>query len=346
MNEKHTPFDTWMQERQLDWRGKSENHIGSELGWQNGGQYPWILPSEQWEQSLWPGIRTGTSNSLPDYLERSGVQPHQGKHNLKSSWILCANLYFPFGNTAEGRALLAGFLHAHVSPDVETVDELHLEFSEDSELHPSQLLGESGGKRGSGQTSPDLAFHVNGHRALILIESKLTEHSFYPCSARRRTDSRGRKGNHDPKRCENINTLLANTKDQCHQGSCTWGRKYWDILRRDVNMNAMGALKCCPAAHAGYQLFRQQALAEGIARSGKYGFVYSCVALDERNEVLKNCLKKTGIADLETGWSALFKGQASFKVFTHQQWVAWVKAHGDLVVWQPWLEYVAGRYGY
>jgi hypothetical protein len=349
MTEKNTPFDTWMQDLQIEWRSKSENHIGPELGWQNGGQYPWILPSDQWEKSLWPGIRTGTANSLPAYLAQADIQAHPGKHNLKSSWVLCANLYFPFRETAKGRALLANFLRAHVSPDVATVDELHLEYAEGGDLHPSQLLGESGGKRGSGQTSPDLAFHVNGHRALILIESKLTEHSFYPCSARRTTNSEDRSGNPHPERCMALKSVLADPQDQCHQ--CVWGRKYWNILRTAVDENVMGALKCCPAAHAGYQLFRQQALAEGIARGKRadgtrYDFVCSCVALDKRNEALKNCLKTTGIADLETGWSALFKGKARFKVFTHQQWIAWVKAHGDLAVWQPWLEYVTGRYGY
>ncbi len=88
------------------------------------------------------------------------------------------------------------------------------------------------------------------------------------------------------------------------------------------------ALRTCPAATAGYQLFRQQALAEGIATSAKYEFVVSCLAVDERNEDLRTCLAKTGIADIRQ-WGALFKGKASFSVFTHQDWVHWVRAHGD-----------------
>ena len=334
-----------MEQRQITWRYKSKKGICHELGWQNGRQYPWILPRNQWEQNLWPAIRSGKSNSLPQYIAKTGIQPHPGKHNLKSSWVLCANLYFPFRATAEGMALLAGFLREHVSPEIEAVDELHLEFAEEGELHPANLLGEPGGQRGSGQTSPDLAFHVNGRRGLILIENKLTEHSFYPCSARRRTGSDERPGNPFPKRCEDIESILANHQAQCHQCHPKWHRKYWDILRPVVNEQAMGALNCCPAAYAGYQLFRQQALAEGIAQSGKYDFVWSCVALDARNEALLTCLAKTGIADLESGWAALFRGKARFKVFTHQQWVSWVKAHGDPAAWGPWLDYVSERYG-
>jgi len=335
-----------MRDQQVAWRNESNNVECREQGWQNGGQYKWILPSDKWEQSLWPGIRTGTSNSLPEYLARNEIQAHQGKHNLKSSWVLCANLYFPFRETAEGRALLAGFLREYVSEDVQTVMELHLEYAEEGDLHPSVLLGEKGGKRGSGQTSPDLAFRVNGGHGLILVESKLTEHSFYPCSARKREGKPGRPGNPDPGRCLNVSAVMANPVSQCHQCHPEWGRKYWPLLLASANRQALVCLKCCPAAIAGYQLFRQQALAEGIANRGSYDFVYSCVALDARNEALLNCLAETGISDLKTGWATLFGGKAHFKVFEHQKWVAWVRDHGNMSVWRSWLIYVADRYGY
>jgi len=343
MSKEPKSFDTAMQDRQIAWRRRSGTVSCRDWGWQNGRQYEHVLPGKEWEQGLWPDIRSDKPNSLSAYLGAE-IQAHQGKHNLKSSWILCANLYFPFGRTAESRGLLAGFLREHVSGDVRTVDVLHLEYAEDGDLHPSVLLGETGGKRGSGQTSPDVAFQVNGGRGLILVENKLVEHSFYPCSARRHSDSRDRPGNPDPARCLDVAGVLADPPRQCHQ--CVWGRKYWDILRPVVNESAMCVLKCCPAAHAGYQLFRQQALAEGIARSGKYELVFSCVALDARNDDLLGCLADTDIADLETDWPELFKGIARFKVFTHQQWVAWVRKHGDLSVWQSWLDYVENRYGY
>lgn len=194
------------------------------------------------------------------------------------------------------------------------------------------------------QTSPDLAFHVNGGKGLILIENKLTEHSFYRCSARAKTGSDKRSANPNPERCRNIQAVLSNHRTQCHQ--CVWGRKYGDILRPVMNDLAMGALTQCPATQSGYQIFRQHALAEGIAQSGQYQLVCSCVALDDRNDTLKTCLKSTGIADLESGWSALFDGKAQFKVFSHQEWVDWVKTHSDLTLWRQWIDYVAERYGY
>ena len=161
-------FDGWMTEYQTKWRGT--NIASRELRWQNQKQYEWILPAGLWEQGLWPGIRSGSDNSLPNYLRRNKVQKHQGVHYLKSSWMHCANLYFPFGRTPEGLLLVAEFLRSYVAPDVVAVDAIELEYAEVGELHPSTLLGELGGSRGSGQTSPDFAFLVNGGRGLVLTE--------------------------------------------------------------------------------------------------------------------------------------------------------------------------------
>lgn len=105
-------------------------------------------------------------------------------------------------------------------------------------------------------------------------------------------------------------------------------------------------LRQCLAATSGYQLFRQQALAEGIAKSGKYDFVISCVACDEDNKTLIQCLQSTGIDDFRIGWQKLFNGKAQFASFSHQQWVSWVRENDKANKWQNWLEYVRQRYGY
>ena len=334
-------FDAWMSDYQSRWR---KGHIASnEWGWQNGKQYPWILPKELWEEGLWPGIRAGSLNSLPQYLTTHDVQKHQGVHNLKSSWVQCANLYFPFGGSPEGRSLLAEFLHANVATEINSVDAVDLEYAGEGELHPSVLLGETGGSRGSGQTSPDLGLLVNQGRGLVLIETKLVEHSFYSCSARRTSDSRGKVGNPDPRRCDHAVAIAADPLSQCHQG--VWGRRYWEHLAPVADKGRLSKLAHCPAAHAGYQLFRQQAMAEGIAASGEYDFVISCAAVDERNETLDSSLKRTGIATL-TDWGSLFNGKARFAVFTHQQWVNWVQTHDSGEKWQDWIAYVESRYDY
>ncbi|MFC1737971.1 hypothetical protein ACFL1G_02850 [Planctomycetota bacterium] len=329
-----TNFDKQIADQQVRWR---KNNIDTEeMGIQNGLKRPWILPENLWKEGLWEGIK----ESLPKYLKKGKVQRHKGCHNLKSSWMLCANLYFPFH---EDKNLLAGFLNKYINDKIKTVDRIELEYAEGGKLNPKKLLGEPQGTRGANQTSPDVAFIVNGRKGLVLTENKYTEHSFYPCSGRKTEH-----GNPDIKRCLDIVRVLDNTKDTCYMNN--WeadkrtNRKYWNFI--NISEDAKQTLKRCPAATAGYQLFRQQALAEGIAESGNYDFVISCVAYDNKNQTLISCLKSTGIDDFRTGWGNLFDGKAGFKSFSHQQWVDWVRNHDSKERWRDWLLYIEQRYGY
>ena len=334
-------FDKWMKGHQTEWR---RTHIESqEWGLWQKRPYPWILPTRLWEEGLWPGIRCGLENALPAYLKRTRAQKHRDAHHLNSSWMLCANLYFPFRTSSYSRGLFAAFLKNYVASEVDSLEAVELEYAESGVLHPSPLLGESGGNRGFGQTSPDLGLKVNGGRGLILVESKLAEDSFYDCSARRSRNRRRLPNNPDPDRCNHPLHVVNDYADQCHQHHPAWGRKYWEHLAPIVSKEALADLPHCPAARGGFQLFRQQALAEGIARSGTYNLVVSAVAVDARNDALDAGLRRRGIGGLKE-WGGMFNGLARFAVFTHQEWVAWVKVHDTENRFGDWLVYVQCRY--
>lgn len=332
-------FSKWMGEFQAEWRRASVSN--GDVGSQGGRPHPWILSKSSWEDGLWPDLRTGACDEIAGYLAKSDIEKHTGCNNLKSSWVACANLYFPFRAAAEDRALLASFFRHVVSDRIITVDRIELEYAEEGELAPSELLGEAGGRRGSGQTSPDVAFLLNDGAGIILAESKLTEHSFYSCSARTRASKPGRPGNPDPERCVNALAVVSDPETLCHQGA--WGRKYWGRLRGAIDVEAVAGLRACPAAFAGYQLFRQQALAEGYGQ--KYDLVVSAVAYDSRNESLIDSLASAGVSSFPGGWGALFKGKAHFAAWTHQAWVDWVRQH-QVGRWGDWLEWIEARYGY
>ncbi len=338
---KKKSFDKFMSEHQVAWR--KDNITDIRQGSQNKVRRPWILHKDAWEQGLWDELRSGGNCPVKEYTDKMKVKIHTGSHNLKSSWISGVNLYFPFRQNEYSRALLASFLRARVNTEVEMVDSVELEFAEKGNLSPDKLLGESGGSRGSGQTSPDIAFIVNNGKGLLLVENKLTEHSFYPCSALTTKGSATRPENTDKTRCQNVASVIADPLHNCHQQ--TWGRKYWEILQAVSNKSKLSNLNYCPGAYAGYQLLRQQALAEGIAKSGKYDFVMSCVALDDRNEKLHNCLRDTGITDVSE-WDTLFTGKASFGIFSHQEWVKWIREHDNKGVWMKWLSWISERYGF
>ena len=335
-------FDQWMKDHQTEWR---KGHVASkEHGKWKGRPYTHILPKDLWEEGLWPGIGRESENSLPAYLQKTSVQKHKYAHHLNSSWMLCANLYFPFRATADGRDVFASFLNRHVAEEIDSLEEIELEHAEDGELHPSSLLGESGGTRGAYQTSPDLGLKVNEGLGLVLVENKLTEDSFYKCSAWKHKGNRRLPGNPDPDRCNNPLAVAKDYAGQCHQHHPAWGRRYWEHLAPVVDETALARLPRCPAARSGFQLFRQHALAEGIAQSGCYDLVVSAVAVDERNDALDAALRRSGIDGLKR-WGAVFKGRARFAVFTHQEWVGWVQEHDAEGRWSDWLGYVRSRYG-
>lgn len=334
---KKINFHDQQIQNQIAWR--IDNISSKEHGYQNKRYYEHIIPKNLWKETLWQGIR----KELPEYLEQKNVKAHTGTHNMLSSWIVSANLYFIIRIDASFQQLMLKFLQETIASSIIAITDTELEFAFDGTLSPNNLLGESGGNRGSGQTSPDVAFIVetaNG-KGIVLTECKFTEHSFYRCSARVKKDSNTRKGNPDPLRCM-VAAIDYNSPQVCHQ--LKWGRKYWD----NINFSNQGksVLNRCPAATCGYQLFRQQSLAEGIAKSNKYELVVTSVAYDGRNQPLIKCLRTTGIPDFSIGWGELFTGKAIFKTWTHQEWVKYVRQNGKGKLQKDWVNYMNNRYGY
>ena len=131
-----TYFNSLLEQDQAAWR--RQNISNQEPGSYNGVPHPWILPPSERKEGLWCEIRV----SLPAYLEENKIAKHKDAHNLKSSWILCANLYFPFRQD-RGRSLLAGFLRKQVSPDIHAVQRVELKYVEYASLDPQSVFGES-----------------------------------------------------------------------------------------------------------------------------------------------------------------------------------------------------------
>jgi hypothetical protein len=308
-------------------------------------RYPHIVPFENWHETLFEDIRS----ELLAYITMPGkeIHTHDGVHNLLSSWVLCANLYFPAKINTNFRVLLSKFLKLNVSDKVSKIENIDLEFAfpVGDSLHPNPLLGELNGKPGYKQTSPDVAILVktiDGKDGIILTESKYTEYHFYACSTNPDECKPYRNPNPDFSRCMQP-AKGYDYKAICHQTSA-WNRKYMNLI--SFSDKAETVLNNCPAATDGYQLFRQQALAEGIAQSGRFELVVSSVAYDGRNDDLIGCLKSTGIDDFTDGWGQLFMGKALFKSWTHQEWVDFVRKNQVNGEFAEWVKYMEERYGY
>ena len=328
------------REAQIVWRQAFLDN--QQPGWQNRGRYDHVLPANKWELNLWDGIRS----ELQEYIRENSIQPHTGKHNLCSSWVLCANLYFPFRDTP-GLDLLAGFLTNILGLRVSNVRSVELEWeAKDAHLKPCALLGEPSGVRGSGQTSPDVAFEVDmtDGSGIILVESKYTEHWFYQCSGyRARKENPNRPPNKNPEQCKRFLEIVLDPK-KCHLTK--WNRKYWDFL--NPNSGFASGLATCPAVFGGYQLFRQHALAEALKERGVWKHVISAVAYDNRNTELFNFLRMVELprkgTDARLHWANLFSESVPLVTFTHQQWVQWIRDTATSQDWRSWLKYMDNRY--
>lgn len=340
-----TRFRDEMEKAQLAWLRRALPGVAGGGSWQ-GKTYPQILLAKHRQSNLWSGLRTGGRFPLDDYLKAKAIQSHTGRDNLLSSWTLCANLYFPFGQDPDGLATVSRFVRAKVDDSITRAKAVELEYEhEEIALQPPKLLGETDGGRGTNQTSPDVAFLVEvagGGDGAVLTEVKFTEHNFYPCSIRK-TLSKAEKD----RTCHDLVALKSDPQGLCGQHQVK-RRRYWDHLARGCFHWGAG-LPRCPAATAGYQLFRQHALAEGLARKSDLSLVVSSVAYDERNHGLMQSLKGTGIPDLRKDWEPVFRGKARFKVFTHQDWAKWVREDAERPAWcdgaDGWLAYVTDRYG-
>jgi hypothetical protein len=288
---------------------------------------------------------------LKCYIEVEQIQANAGKHNLKSSWTQCANTFFPFRLNHNMKNMLASFLNRELNLNVSFIDSIDLEYAAPGKLSPSYLLGEQGGMRGSGQTSPDVAVQFSckdGKCGIYLIENKYTEHHFYGCSAAKKTIDKahshlGLRPNPDLDRCRSITTLINDPENTCHQ--IAWKRSYWTRLIDHVNKPVWRNIPYCPAMHDGYQLFRQQALAEGMIDLGLFDYVISGVAYDGRNTELMACLNNIGINDIRRDWPTLFSANSEviFHCFSHQQFVSWVSRSRSNYI-QEWGRYLRNRY--
>lgn len=249
------------------------------------------------------------------------------------------------------KKMLASFLSRHLNLTVNSIETVEFEYAAPGNLEPKRLLGELGGSRGSGQTSPDVAIifgYEDGKSALYLIENKYTEHHFYPCSGADTKPSRshvsmGLQPNDNPDRCRYVMGVYRDPDIMCHQQE--WGRQYWSLLKSSINNDTLKACGVCPALTDGYQLFRQQAYAQGIADSELFDLVISGVAYDQRNEALIGCLRSVGIKDFAHDWPRLFDTSVQFHCFTHQDLVSWVTRSRSGII-REWGKYITDRYNY
>lgn len=73
----------------INWR--KFNIADTEWGNYNKKQYEHLVPKQNWSETIWIDIK----DDLIHYIRSNHIQTHTAVNSLISSWVLCANLYFP-----------------------------------------------------------------------------------------------------------------------------------------------------------------------------------------------------------------------------------------------------------
>lgn len=321
-------FDKRMREQQARYKTVTLG-ITAQGKWR-GKEYPHILPEDKWDLNLWDGIR----KEAQFYFNDNNIGWHKDKHNLLSSQIMCANIFFPLKQHLD---VLKPWLSNHFH-DVGNVVDLDFEY-----IGPKgkNYFNENGG-RGQNRTSSDVSItwlDSAKRKNMLLLEFKFTESAFGEC---------GKQNNPDRSRCLSSEKVVNSPQTQCYRTEV--GRTYWDIILRNdspFRRETLTTEKYCPFRYDFYQLMRNQLLAHCIQLDREAGFnrvEFGVIYHADNDKLLRMSHPFDGERNPLMAWTSMLKNPDSFNSLTVQDILSTIEAGlpGDLTGWRTYLE---KRYG-
>ena len=288
------------------------------------GQRPLLWP--HWADGVHPAYRKLAKRVVAE----DSVALHDYAAHLRSSQAFAFNLFLPFreGNRAE----LAGCVSRLVGVPL-TIDRVQFEW-----VPPGPLLGELVGERPA-TDEPATAVDVvlwsrlpDGQRSAVLLEVKLSEPHFTPCSGR---DSRGNRR----KDVCNSARLFFDDPTTCYLRRPyrkQRDRRYWEIFAashgsiRDAFPGA-SLEGPCPFAYEAQQPMRNLAIARGLEQDEDSVVTRAWFALcaHDDNAVIgkhwddwRAMLPDPAMAPALAASDVVRAGEAE----GHSDWAAWMRA--------------------
>jgi hypothetical protein len=189
------------------------------------------------------------------------------------------------------------------------------------------LLGD---KSALGGTDSDIAIAYRDHSGvpcLWLIEHKLTEDEFTPCSGYK---SKGRK-DHRSHDCTRSFGEFLNNKSTCYQHDVRQ-RNYWNITEKNRAFFANDATHTeCPFQSGMNQLWRNQLLALAVEQDGRQPYEQACFSVVKHSA---NCHLDASL----NAFTKLVGNNPKFSVFTSEDVLQAAEALQDdeLNQWAHW----------
>ena len=274
--------------------------------------------------------------SVVDELSRhrglNDFRLHTHFNHMASSQAANVNLFLPILQHPLGSKVLTLLKPDFASLATEHLDHGYcLEYWGGNFRSDNADRGPLGDKSGSHGTDSDLAIayhNFDGELCLWLIEHKLSEKEFTPCSGPK-SDNRN-QARHN---CSNTFAEILKNKHTCFHHD--YGRrKYWDITEANQSFfSGHTQYMRCPFQGGMNQLWRNQLLAFSIERDSKYPFqhAYFSVVHHPKNTALDTTLN---------AYKSLVGNNPKFFAFTSKDVLdaATSQADTELQIWADWYK--------
>ncbi len=298
-----------------------------QMGLLRGNPYPHVLPEDAWSLNLWREI----AYDAIKHFAQSEIVWHPSKHNMLSSQVLCANIFYPL---REHLNVIHTWMQS-CQLDVGEVVDLNFNFvSHKNYLHERDDRG-----------LPPIAdlsitwVDMAKRRNLLLLSFKFAEANLGECSP---------AGNPNPKRCYVSSKVVGSPRSQCYR--VQQGRRYWDVIN-----SASGPLwkdslvieKYCPFRYDFFHLMRGQLLAHCIQSDSKSGYdraEFGILYHASNSELLQMALSFDDERNPFKVWPTLLHKPETFHAFTLQDFFATLERSLPLDL-TGWRQYLNQRYG-
>ena len=281
-------------------------------------EYAHILPRKRWKMNLWEGIR----QEAVDYFQVNKLTWHTDKHNLRSSQVLCVNIFFPFKDQ------LSSFNHAfkHYLPNFSSFVPGSMEFEF---VDKENLLCEKSGAK----TSVDVKLEWTDHdnlRNLLLLEFKFTEQRFGKCNSAR-----------NDRDCDKARQIIEDPL-KCYLTSR--GIRYWELISKKkgpIKQNELCLKGACPFRYDFYQLMRNQLLAYELEKNLGYDKVIFGVLFPRQNMKIQE-MGRNKENPIEA-WYSIIKNKNRF-VSIHLENMIAELSHNNPYIFNKWRVYLRKKH--
>jgi hypothetical protein len=274
----------------------------------------------------------------PEWWKHIAGKEHRWARSLTSSQCFAVNLFAPLDDdSAVAKAVMQRICPSRCDEVREAVT---VKFEHTPKDAP-EWLGE---QRQATQLDVFVATQKKGDAGgCLLIEVKLGEAHFGSCRGAKHT-SKKRKGNPDPARCLDLQTILLDPSRQCWMAEAH-SRQYWNVIRSkdsSFSLALPGDVGSCPFRGGLYQLMRNRVLADQLVSHGRFAWADVAVCVHPANHTVRSLEEAVvGRSDICAAFNAIVPRAPILEINPLAVVRAVTEASSE---WSEWGDFMCSRY--